>query len=61
MDQKRGERRKLFVENRVKKIRRKLAISNWRLCPSELNPADVTSCGVAAKQIITGPEMDFRS
>ena len=59
------KRRKVFVENRVKKIRKKVSALNWRHCPSELNPADIASRGVKQpsrvttefRKIIDGPEL----
>ena len=40
------KRRKVFVENRTKKIRERIGPEKWRYCPSELNPADIASRGV---------------
>ena len=34
---------KVWVENRVRKIREKVDNSNWRHIPGELNPADIAS------------------
>jgi len=37
--------KKVFVENRVRKIREKVSPEQWRHCPGEANPADVVSRG----------------
>ena len=39
-------KRKLFIENRVKKIRKNVAPANWRHCPTDRNPADIPSRGM---------------
>ena len=50
----RGEpqRWKQFVANRVTEIQSVTAPSDWSHCPGEENPADLTTCGLSAEQLI---------
>ena len=62
-------KRKVFIENRVKRIRKNTPVENWRYCPGELNPADLPSRGIGCekeflekmKDWVRGPEFIRRS
>lgn len=43
---------KQYVQNRVEEIRRLTPGGDWNFCPGELNPADLPSRGVTAKELI---------
>ena len=51
-----------FIANRVSDIQELISPSNWRHVPSQLNPADIASCGTHANKLLTddlwwkGPE-----
>ena len=44
--------RKVFVENRVRKIRKAVPSENWRYVPTDVNPADVASRGFQTSQSV---------
>ena len=46
------KRRKVFVENRVQKIRKNVPPVNWRYCPTGMNPADIASRGMKTPKVV---------
>ena len=57
---------KQYVQHRVSEIHSLTSRENWRHCPGKLNPADMPSRGVSAKQLAdnsvwwNGPEFLYR-
>ena len=43
---------KLYIRNRVETIRRLSDVNSWRHCPGEINPADLPTRGVCAKELV---------
>ena len=43
---------KLYIQNRVETIRRLSDVNSWRHCPGEINPADLPTRGVSAKELV---------
>ena len=46
----RRKRRKVFVENRVTKVRKKTKV--WRHIPTDINPADIASRGIKSARAV---------
>ena len=44
------KRRKVFVENRVRRIRQIIPPDRWRYVPTHINPADVASRGISSRR-----------
>ena len=44
---------KQYVQHRVEEIRNLTSMDDWRHCPGEMNPADILSCGLSAKELST--------
>ena len=44
---------KLYIRNRVETIRRLSELNSWRHCLGEINPADLPTRGVSAKELVS--------
>ena len=42
---------KLYIGNRVETIKHLSDINSWRHCPGDINPADLPTRGVSAKEL----------
>ena len=50
---------KQYVQHRVEEIWNLTSKDSWRHCPGELNPGDIPSCGLPAKELSGGMAQSF--